>query len=303
MIVKLKISYLIHHLFCVFRISSLHNRYLYYLGPKCPLHKCRGLLLTYSGHIWQAPSWGTQLLCAGSTGARATLASSFPCWYLRLQIMSTRNTCRHWIFSPASHKPPLRFYFHLGWKFSSHFVNSCKQDITTRSNYWMLGLWAWALSGSHCPTALLDRWELRIPMFHTEAGFCAAVYRNDLEPAGCSDHVSCSPWPLRNRHCHPEEGSRQPWPFQKDEDHHWNLRKWRAKGAIPVFCKCPTLAVWCWRYFWNQCHEMHRCIWFLNPNQFRWEITTTKLSDMADQTSINRLRKKNLPKYFSNLHG
>lgn len=95
MIVKLKISYLIHHLFCVFRISSLHIRYLYYLGPKCLLQKCRGLLLTYSGHIWQAPSWGIQLLYAGSTGARAREHNSLHCPFLPVLVFTAADHEHH----------------------------------------------------------------------------------------------------------------------------------------------------------------------------------------------------------------
>lgn len=63
----------------------------------------------------------------------------------------------------------------------------------------MLSLWAGALSDSHCLTALLDRGEVRIPRLHTEAAFGAGVCRNDLEPAGYGDHVSCSPQALRQR--------------------------------------------------------------------------------------------------------
>lgn len=167
----------------------------------------------------------------------------------------------------------------------------------------MPNLWARALLDLYGPPALLDRWEVRIPVLLTEAGVCAGVCRNDLEPAAYTTTwvAALSHWG-RHRHCYPEEGSRQPWPFQKDEDHHWNLSKWRGKGAIPVFCKCPTLAVMCWRYFWNQCLERHRRIWFLNPNEFRWEIATTNLCDMTDQTSTNILIKKKVSKYFSNLY-
>lgn len=95
MIVKLKISYLIHHLFCVLRISSLCIRYLYYLGPKYLLQKCRGHLLTYSGHIWQVPSWGTQLPCAGSTGVRAREHNPLHCPFLPELVFAAADHDEH----------------------------------------------------------------------------------------------------------------------------------------------------------------------------------------------------------------